>query len=217
MDCKKEIDYLHHHEIPFVLIDRILPNVEANIISIDNAKAAHRSALHLVNTGHRRIAFISYQSGLLNLAERKNGYLAALAEAGLSTDPALIKEITGRQPADGVTDRVTDEVNHAIDDLLTLSPACDSIFFATDTLAVEGLRHINALHIPVPERLGIVSFDESEAFELFYCPITHGRQPLAEIGRIAVDTLIDTMHHPKTKKKILLETEFLIEKSCGEP
>ena len=103
-----------------------------------------------------------------------------------------------------------------MDELLALSPACDSIFFATDTLAVEGLRHINALHIPVPERLGIVSFDESEAFELFHCPITRGRQPLADIGRIAVDTLIDTMKHPKTKKKVLLGTEFIIGKSCGE-
>jgi len=216
MDCKKEIDYLHRHEIPFVLIDRILPDVEANIIAIDNAKAAHRSALHLAKTGHRRIAFVSYQSDLLNLADRKNGYLSALAEAGLSADPALIKEVIGRQPADGVTDRVTDEVKQAMDELLALSPACDSIFFATDTLAVEGLRHINALHIPVPERLGIVSFDESEAFELFHCPITRGRQPLADIGRIAVDTLIDTMKHPKTKKKVLLGTEFIIGKSCGE-
>ncbi len=216
MDCKKEIDYLHRHEIPFVLIDRILPNVEANIISIDNAKAAHQSALHLARTGHRRIGFISYQSGLLNLAERKNGYLAALTDAGISADPALIKEIAGRQPIDGVTDRLTDEVKHSVDELLSLSPACDSIFFATDTLAVEGLRHINALHIPVPEKLGIVSFDESEAFELFYCPITRGRQPLAEIGKIAVDTLLDTMQNPKSRKKILLETEFIIGKSCGE-
>ncbi len=216
MDCKKEIDYLHRQEIPFVLIDRIPPGVEANIISIDNAKAAYRSALHLAKTGHSRIAFVSYQSGLLNLAERKNGYLAALAEAGLPPDPALIKEIAGRQPVDGATDKVADEVKQAIDDLLALSPTCDSIFFATDTLAVEGLRHINALHIPVPERLGILSFDESEAFELFYCPITRGRQPLADIGRTAVDTLIDTMKHPKTKRKVLLETEFIIGKSCGE-
>jgi LacI family transcriptional regulator len=99
---------------------------------------------------------------------------------------------------------------------LALPLPCDSIFFATDTLAVEGLRHINALNIRVPERLGIVSFDESEAFELFYCPITHGVQPLDEIGRVAVDSLLDVMKHPKTRRKILLETEFKIGRSCGE-
>lgn len=208
IDCAKEIDYLNKHEIPFVLIDRILPDTEATLIGIDNAAAANRSTAHLIRTGHSRIGLITYRSGLLNLTERKGGYLSALAGAGLKADPSLIKEI-----AEG---NITEAVARSIDELLALSPGCDSIFFATDTLAVEGLRHINALHIPVPERLGIVSFDESEAFELFNCPITHGRQPLGEIGRIAVDTLIDIMQHPKTRKKILLETDFIIGKSCGE-
>ena len=234
------IERLNKQEIPFVLIDRILPDVNANIISIDNARTAYQGAMQLARYGHKRIGFISYRSGLLNLADRKNGYLAALREAGLEADPALIREIADRaEPAGGGVgeqDRagldargfgepVTvgaevkgfgERVRGAIDELLALPSPCDSIFFATDTLAVEGLRHINALNIRVPERLGIVSFDDSEAFELFYCPITHGVQPLEEIGRVAVDTLLDVMKHPKTRKKILLETEFKIGRSCGE-
>jgi LacI family transcriptional regulator len=207
-NCNPQIEYLTQHEIPFVLIDRILPGVEANIIAVDNARAAHRATTHLAATGHKRISFISYQSNLLNLSDRKKGYLAALKEAGLEADPQLIREISGKQ--------VNESVKQSIDALLSLNPRCDSIFFATDTLAVDGLRHINALNIRVPEELGIVSFDESEAFELFYCPITHGRQPLEEIGRIAVTTLVDSMKHSKTRKKILLETDFRIGKSCGE-
>ncbi len=247
------IERLNKQEIPFVLIDRILPNVNANIISIDNARTAYQGAMQLARYGHKRIGFISYRSGLLNLADRKNGYLAALREAGLEADPALIREIADRAgPAGGGSgdgDRVGHDVKGvgeqgtvgaeargvgeavtvgaeakgfgarvrgAIDELLALPSPCDSIFFATDTLAVEGLRHINALNIRVPERLGIVSFDDSEAFELFYCPITHGVQPLEEIGRVAVDTLLDVMKHPKTRKKILLETEFKVGRSCGE-
>jgi LacI family transcriptional regulator len=221
------IERLNKLEIPFVLIDRILPNVNANIISIDNARTAYQGAMQLARYGHKRIGFISYRSGLLNLADRKNGYLAALREAGLEADPALIREIADRAglAANGSGEKATvgpeargfgEQVRGAIDALLALPSPCDSIFFATDTLAVEGLRHINALNIRVPERLGIVSFDDSEAFELFYCPITHGVQPLEEIGRVAVDTLLDVMKHPKTRKKILLETEFKIGRSCGE-
>lgn len=207
-NCTKQIEHLTKHEVPFVLIDRILPDVEANIIAIDNAKAAYQSTLHLIRTGHKRIGLISYKSSLLNLLDRKKGFLNALVDSGLEPDTQLIKEIADKH--------VNEDVKLSIDQLLALSPPCDSIFFATDTLAVDGLRHINALHINVPERLGIVSFDESEAFELFYCPITHGRQPLEEIGRIAVDTLIDAMQNSKTRRKILLETDFLIGKSCGE-
>jgi LacI family transcriptional regulator len=234
------IERLNKQEIPFVLIDRILPDVNANIISIDNARTAYQGAMQLARYGHKRIGFISYKSGLLNLADRKNGYLAALREAGLEADPALIREISDRvglaanglgeqamvgPGARGLGEQVAvgteargfgEQVRGAIDALLALPSPCDSIFFATDTLAVEGLRHIKALDIRVPERLGIVSFDDSEAFELFYCPITHGVQPLEEIGRVAVDTLLDVMKHPKTRKKILLETEFKIGRSCGE-
>jgi LacI family transcriptional regulator len=212
--CAPAIERLNKQEIPFVLIDRILPGVNANIISIDNAKTAFQGAAQLAKYGYKRIGFISYRSGLLNLADRKNGYLAALAEAGLKADPALIKEVTDRAGTEAKG--FSEMVRGAIDELLALTSPCDSIFFATDTLAVEGLRYINALHIKVPERLGIVSFDDSETFDLFYCPITHGVQPLEDIGRVAVDTLLDVMKHPKTKKKILLQTEFKVGRSCGE-
>jgi LacI family transcriptional regulator len=204
----KEIDYLNKHEIPFVLIDRILPGVKANLIAVDNTEAAHRATNHLIRTGHTRIGFISYHSHLINLQDRKKGFLSALKEAGQKQDRRLIQEISDRN--------ISDEVKHSVDRLLSFSPAADSIFFATDTLAVEGLRHINALKIKVPEKLGIVSFDESEAFDLFYCPITHGRQPLNEIGRMAVTTLLEVMKHSKTRKKVLLKSEFVIGKSCGE-
>lgn len=207
-NCSKEIEYLNKHEIPFVLIDRILPDTEANIIAIDNGKAAYRATIQLIKTGHKRIGFLSYKSTLLNLSDRKNGYISALADAGLKANPKLIKEVSNKN--------IDKEIRASIDQLLSLSPACDSIFFATETLAIEGLRYINTLGIKVPDKLGIVSFDKSETFELFYCPITHGSQPLEEIGRMAVTTLIDTMKHPKIKRKILLETDFFTGKSCGE-
>jgi len=207
-NCNDQIEYLAKNEIPFVLIDRIMKDVHATVISIDNTKTAYMETMHLIKNGYKRIAYVSYKTKLLNLLDRKKGYLNALAEAKIKTDVRLIREIDD-------TD-IHDHVKLVIDELLRLSPPCDAILFSTDTLAVEGLREINALHVKVPERLGIVSFDESDAFELFYCPITHGRQPLAEIGRMAVLTLIDSMNHSKIRKSILLDTEFILGKSCGE-
>lgn len=206
-NCEEQIESLKKDDIPFVLIDRILPNLEANLITIDNYALAYRSASHLVKTGHKRVGFVTYKTSLIHLLDRKRGYLDALSHAGLEPDPTLIKELSGRQKT---------EMNDCIDELANSSAACDSIFFATDTLAVNGLSRINALGIKVPDRLGIVSFDESDAFELFYCPITHGRQPLDEVGRMAVSTLLDVMDNKKTRRKILLESDFRIGKSCGE-
>ena len=207
-NCEKDILYLNKHEMPFVLIDRILPDVEANIIAIDNVGAAFRSTKQLTDTGHKRIGFLSYKSNLLNLSDRKTGYMKALTAAKLKSNRKLIKEVSEKN--------IAVEVRTAIDQLLQLSPACDSIFFATETLAFEGLSYINTLPVRVPQQLGVVSFDKSETFQMFYCPISHGSQPLEEIGRLAVTTLIDTIKHPKIKKKIVLETSFIPGKSCGE-
>lgn len=207
-DCSKAIEELRRQEIPFVLIDRNLPGVRANSVSIDNEAAAFLCTRHLMLTRHKRIGFISYKSTLLNLTDRRSGYLRALQEGGLTSDPQLIKEI-----ANGNRD---EEVRAAISQLLALTPRCDAIFFATDTLAVSGLRYINALGVEVPEDLGIVSFDESEAFELFQCPISHGRQPLGQIARVAMELLKKGMDGGRGTDEIVLGTTFHIGRSCGE-
>ena len=108
------------------------------------------------------------------------------------------------------------DVQKSVQELISASPDCDAIFFATEMLAVNGLKRINALQIKVPDNLAVVSFDEAEAFELFYCPITHARQPLEKMGKVAVNTLMDIINHKKICKRIYLESNFHIGKSCGE-
>ena len=206
--CEEQLTYLRDNGIPFVLIDRFVPNAKVNTIAIDNLKTAYRCTQHLISTGHKRIGLITYKTSLIHLHDRKKGYLQALKEAKIRSDNNLIKEIRDKD--------MNDAVKHAMDEMLALRPSCDAIFFTTDTLAVDGLRHINFLKIKVPDQLGIVSFDESEVFELFYCPITHARQPLEQIGQIAVNTLLGVINHNKAIRVISLETDFIIGKSCGE-
>ena len=83
-------------------------------------------------------------------------------------------------------------------------------------LALAGLSTIVRLKKKIPEDVAIISFDESEAFGLFYCPITHGRQPLEQIGKLAVNTLLNSIAQPKGYKQLYLESELIIGKSCAE-
>jgi LacI family transcriptional regulator len=205
--CNKQIEELTKQKIPFVLIDRILPGVDANTITVHNEQMAFFCTGHLIRRGFRRIGYISYQSSLLNLEDRKEGYLGAVAQVDIA-DPQLIKELPNQNR--------DEEVKTAIDELLALSPACDAIFFATDTLAVSGLRHLNALGIKVPEQLGILSFDESDAFELYSCPITHGRQPLDRIAGLAMYTLQRVINGMKGRDRHMLNMTFVEGKSCRE-
>lgn len=205
---ENQIEYLKKHEIPFVLIDRNFPGIETNLVAINNFKAAYQGIKYLVKTGHKRIGFINYKTSLYHLLERNRGYKQALEEQHINFNEEWLCTVREKQ--------LEEDVIQAVDKLLSLKPACDAIFFATDILTIKGLKYINTLKLKVPKDLAILSFDEAEAFDLFYCPITHARQPLEEIGKIAVNTLIDLLTYSKVNRQIYLESDFVPGKSCGE-
>lgn len=206
--CENSIVSLQKAEIPFVLIDRNFSNILSNSIALDNFKAAYDSTQYLINKGHKRIAFVNYQTTLFNLLERNRGYLAALKDHGLETSDKFMPQINA-------INYKTDSIK-AVNHIISKDVNCDAVFFATDRLAIYGLKHINTLKLKVPEQLSVFSFDESEAFELFHCPITHARQPLEKMGKLAVSSLVDLINHNKVINQIYLETDFVIGNSCRE-
>src|SRR6478735_735963 len=202
------IKYLKKHELPFVLIDRFIPEIKTNIIALNNFKAAYSSTTHIIKTGHKRIGFINLKNSMFHLKERTRGYKQAMKDNKLTVNAGWYKEVNEKN--------LKEDVCLAIKKLIAPPLNCDAVFFATEYLTINGLKFLNSLNIKVPEQLAVMSFDESEAFELFYCPITHSRQPLEEMGRSAMQMLIGAMNDKKAAKQIFLESEIIIMKSCGE-
>jgi LacI family transcriptional regulator len=208
--AEAEIEALKKREIPFVLIDRIFPDVQANFIGIDNYLMAYRSTEYLVKKEKRHIAFINYTTSFFHLQERNRGYFQALKDHGLAIGDPLHRQIR--------KSHFEKDVKNAITTLTAKDSPCDAIFFATDTLAITGLKYLVDLKIKIPKDLSIFSFDESDAFALFECPITHFRQPLEEIGKAAVNLLLDVMKdgNGKHPSQIYLESKLVKGRSCGE-
>lgn len=198
---------LQQAEVPFILIDRNFQNILTSSISLDNYKAAYDSVAYLIKLGHKRIGFINYETTLFNLTERDRGYRDGLKAHGLTADERLLQRVGPNQKADTA---------RAIDRLTSGENRCDAIFFATDRLAIFGLQHLNELKLNVPKDISVFSFDAAEAFDLFYCPVTHASQPLEKMGKIAVNALIDIINKNKIINQVYLETEFVIGKSCRE-
>lgn len=205
---EQQIRYLIKSEIPFVLVDRYFPDIKTNHILLNNHKAAYQCADYLAKKGYKRIGFINYKTSLFHLQERNRGYKDALKDNNVNINPAWEIEVSEK--------RVIEEVVDSINKLTTMSPACDAIMFATETIAINGLKQINHLKLKVPKDVAVISFDDAEAFELFNCSITHAKQPLEEFGRMAVSTLIDIMAHKNVDKQIYLESKIVVGKSCGE-
>jgi LacI family transcriptional regulator len=203
-----QIKYLKKYNIPFVLIDRYFPGIETNHIAIDNYKASYEAVNHLINTGHKRIGMIAYKTKLFHMQERMRGYLDAMGDNNLLVDTKWLKEAKH--------DILKEDVENIVDELVTSENGVDALFFATNTLAIHGLKHIDRRGLKVPENIGIICFDQGDAFDFYYCPLTYINQPIAELGRGAIQLLLrDIAEKPEEVKKVCLEAKLVIRESCG--
>jgi LacI family transcriptional regulator len=196
-----QITYLQEREIPFVLIDRYFPDLKTNYVAIDNYKAAHLITRYMVDQNYQRVAFITSGKGLFNLQERKRGYQAGMEESQLPVNDLWIKEVSNKN--------IRQEVEDAIDQLLGSPQPPDSILFASNTLSSYGLKYINKLPVKVPDDIAIASFDESDAVQLFYSPVTYIKQPLIQMGQLATQLLLECIGDIRKIRQVNLDAELI--------
>lgn len=201
-NSESQLHYLKENDIPFVLIDRYFPGCNACHVAIDNYKAAYKAVQHLIDNGSKRIGMIGFQSSLFHLQERNKGYLTALEDNGIIIQNEWVITLQMQHTAD--------EVSKAIDNLLSLPEPVDAILFASNTLSTSGLKYINTLDIKVPDDLAIVSFDQSDAADIFYAPLTHIKQPLNEMGSTAIKMLLDIIAKKENVEKVNMEAELIV-------
>src|SRR5690606_5823641 len=93
----------------------------------------------------------------------------------------------------------------------------DALFFATNTLSIHGLKYLNRKKLRVPDDVAVVCFDECDAFDFFYCPLTYVKQPLVEVGQQAVNILLKKINNPeKEEEQVSLASDFVIKKSSAK-
>jgi len=212
MNSEEQIRSLSGGTVPFVLIDRYFPEIETNYIVVDNFDAAYKATNHLLLLGRKRIANITVNLNLVNMKERTEGYKQALLDAGIPVDDSLIKILPFSHDNRDVAKAIKE---------LAGKPGrrnADAILFSTSKLGINGIESISALGLKIPDDLAIVSFDNPDAYKICISPVTVVNQPLKEIGKTAVQVLINQIKHPEngTKmQKITLKTDFIIRKSCG--
>lgn len=94
-------------------------------------------------------------------------------------------------------------------------PDVEALFFATNYLAIQGLKVLQEMKWKVPGRVGVLSFDDHEIFKLYTPAITSINQPIAEIAREGVEILRRQMNgQPAPEKQgTLLKAELILRKS----
>ena len=205
---EQQIRQLQEQKIPFVLIDRFFPEIAASYIAVNNRESAAGAVSHLIKAGRKRIGMVAYKTTLHHISERIGGYQDALQQHGIKATNSLLKKAR--------YSHLKEDIRLAIDELLKGKHPADAIFFATNSLAIEGLKYINTLGIRIPDELAVITFDEGEALDLFYAPVTFVRQPILEIGKAAVRVLLEQiLDDTAATTAICIDTTLVVRKSCG--
>ena len=208
-NTEQQIKTLQKRGVPVVLVDRYFPSIEADGVMINNFQAAYQAVEHLIQNGRDKIGMMTYDNHLVHMQERVNGYKEAMKNNGIKFRSSWLKKVTYQH--------ITRDLAPELKSLLTPELQVDAFFFATNSLAVESLKVINKLGIRVPEDLAIISFDESDAFDLFYPPVTYVSQSVEDIGRRAVDLILARIADMKSKYvRSVVEAKLVIRSSSGE-
>jgi len=204
-NSESQINYLIEQDIPFVLIDRYFPGIETNFVAIDNYKAAYNAVQHFIDIGRTRIGMITYESSIFNLNERTRGYLSAMKGNKIPFQKNWLKELRANNTKQCI--------ERAINELLADPQPIDALLFSSNIIAGWGLKHINSLDITVPDQLAIISFDESEALDLFYAPLTYIKQPLQEMGQAAIKILLQCIGTHNKLAQVSMEARLIVRES----
>jgi LacI family transcriptional regulator len=169
--------------IPLVLIDAQHPDFTS--IMVDDAEGGYAAACHLIQMGHRKIAYLcdhlENPFGFIAMRNRFEGYRRALHESGIAFRTEYLQqgELGGR------------EAVSLAKKLLSIDDPPTAIFAASDIHAVGVLKAAQELGIQIPGDLSVIGFDGIRDSE--YLEITTIHQPLFDSGVVGVELLFDCL------------------------
>lgn len=167
-----------------VLLDRRATRPDQCAVAVDDVLGGRLAAEHLLERGHRRLAFVGGSSALPQVQERHTGVVAAVSEAGAERD--LITML----PAEPLTVATGREAASAIIGM-SASRRPTAMVCANDLLALGALQEMVRHGVRVPEEMAIVGYDDIDYAAAAAVPLSSVRKPRQELGRRAAELLLD--------------------------
>ena len=203
----EELAALRERQFPFIVVDpRLPPPRDMLAVSAAHAAGARRLTTHLTGLGHRRIGVVAGPREGLASDARLAGHAAALADAGVLGEPGLIRHV---EP--------TVEWGHrAAGELLDSDDRPTALLGFNDKAAVGALQAAVERGLRVPRDVSVGGFDDIDLSRATRPTLTTVRQPLLELGRMAVTLLVRVLErHELEALHVELSTELVIRDSTG--
>ena len=165
-------------EIPLVLIDRVVDDILCDKVVVDDVGAGYKATNLLLNNDRKRIALITTPNHVSVGALRRQGYEKALIEAYIKSDKELIVEI---DEAKDIKPQIKKVFQKGI----------DGVFAVNEIYAAESMRIAKEMNLSIPDDISIIGFTDGLISEYASPSITTIAQHGFEMGKQAVELLID--------------------------
>jgi DNA-binding LacI/PurR family transcriptional regulator/anti-anti-sigma regulatory factor len=190
--------------VPLVTVGTLAQELDCPAVFPDNYGGMREATAHLIEHGHRRIAFIGDLQNQ-DIRQRYKGYQAALAEAGVALDEALVIAVLNNSPQSGA---------EAIRRLLAAEAGCPAVVVATDENSLGVLAAAQADGCRIPEDLAVVSFDDIILSQSLNPPLTSVRLPIRLLGSTAAELLLAQIAGQAVPRMSYVPTTLIRRRSC---
>jgi DNA-binding LacI/PurR family transcriptional regulator len=201
------VPLLSQMRVPIVLVNNQHPAEFTHSVMIANFQASREITRHLIQLGHKRIAYIGDKSGYQSDTDRFGGYRSALDESDLPFTPELVVHGDSKPESGRI----------ATEHLLRLAQPPTAIFCYNDMTALGALKAIRTGGLCVPGDLSVAGFDDLFLAQYTEPPLTTIRQPRHEMGRLAMETLLKLMNGSTSEQNFQVPGELIIRQSTAPP
>lgn len=205
------ITSLDNYFLPTTFIDFYPPmqNKHSSVL-IDNIDGGIKATEHLINLGHKNIAFIGGDIKHPSIRDRFNGYKKALSNAGIKFNRDLCitdEEFTGKENG-----------CNAAKKLLNKKKKITAIFACNDAMAIGTARCLNALGYKIPRDISLVGFDDVDIAKSLSPPLTTIRVPKEDLGIEALKMLHSRLKNSNAENnKKIVSVELIVRESTSKP
>jgi DNA-binding LacI/PurR family transcriptional regulator len=192
--------------VPIVAISRLPSGDPVDGVAVDGATGAASAVEHLLDLGHRRIAFINGPAWSSSVRERQAGYAAAFAARGLPIPTDLIVEADLRQRGG----------YEAMRRLLAQANRPTAVFVGNNLMTLGALQAIHEERLAIPKDIAVIGFDDLPWATSLRPALTAVWLPTYEMGASAAQLLLERVEEPRRPaRRVVLATRLVVRESCG--